>query len=257
MQGKSSRNRYELRQGNRRRANKGTANRRQQSIATVCSSRARYVNDFRGKLFFQPSTVILLLLVFLLTVRGTAYADRILLAPDGTTIGPVNFKTEFLLTPNRNLSWLQLSNKQGVEFEAQLSDIAARYRTVYAFNVQYPLLSEFGALPAVSAGVRDLLGTGNEHRSFYAAASRTLPLSDRQLRLFREVRLSAGFGTERMNGLFIGVHARLTLGATLDAEWYRQHANISLSLPLTRHVQVRASSLDGTIYYGLAFRLSQ
>ncbi len=195
--------------------------------------------------------------VLLLTLSYGAYADRIVLAPDGTTIGPVSFKTEFLLTQNRNLSWLQLSNKQGVEFEAQLSDIAARYRTVHAFNVQYPVLSEFGALPAVSVGIRDLFGTGNEHRSIYVAATRTVALSDRQLRLVREVRLSAGFGTERMNGLYVGLHTRLTLGATLDAEWYRQRANISLSLPLVRHVQVRASSLDGTIYYGLAFRLTQ
>lgn len=187
-------------------------------------------------------------------------ADRVVLAPQGGTLAGPGFKAEFALSPYRqdeNLSWLQFSSPVGIELELNRFELAGDNKKRYSFNLQYPLIPELGAAPAVSLGVRDLLGTGFEHDSLYLAVSKGIPLSDRQYRLVRELRLSAGLGTNRMDGLFVGVHTRLAAGLQLDAEWYRYRPNVAIGLPLVRNLQAKAYSLDGTIYYGLSFSLTR
>ena len=188
----------------------------------------------------------------------TARADRVILGPDGMTISPNSIKAEFNTTLSRmeqNQGWLQYALPMGLEVQTQFYNIANKNRSLYAVDLQYPFLSEFGPAPSVSFGVRDLLGTGNEHRSFYVAASKTLPLSDSQLKFAHDFRVSAGYGTERMGGLFVGVHSHLKAGLFFDAEIYRRRPNVSLSLPLVRNMQARAYSLDGNLFYGLSYSL--
>lgn len=194
----------------------------------------------------------------LLLIGRGAHADRIVLGPDGSALEPKGLKAEFAFTPyrtERNLSWLQYTLPQGVEIQTQFSDIANNKRMVYALDVQYPIISEFGQLPAVSVGVRDLLGTGNEHRSFYAAVARSFPLSSDQLKFAHDFRLTAGFGTERLDGLFVGFHSHLKAGLFVDAEIYRRRPNVSIALPLVRNMRARAYSLNGDIYYGFSYTL--
>ena len=189
---------------------------------------------------------------------GTARADRVVLGPDGMTIAPNSIKAEFNTTfsgRDQNQGWLQYAMPIGLEVQTQFFNIANKNRSLSAVDLQYPFLSEFGPAPAVSVGVRDILGTGNEHRSFYVAASKTLPLSDGQLKIAHNFRISAGYGTERMDGLFIGVHSHLKAGLFFDAEFYRRRPNVSLALPLVRNMQARAYSLDGSIFYGLSYSL--
>ncbi len=193
-------------------------------------------------------------------VQGGACADRAVLGPDGTTLSPQSIKAEFLATPygtEHNQSWLQYALPQGVEIQTHFLDIANDKRTLYALDLQYPFLSEFGPAPAISFGVRDLLGTGEEHRSFYLAVTRSLPLSDRQVKIFHDFRLTAGYGTERMDGLFVGLHTHLKTGLFIDVEYYRQRPNVSLALPLVRNTQARAYSLNGSIFYGLSYTLTR
>jgi hypothetical protein len=183
-------------------------------------------------------------------------ADRIVLSPDGETLAANALRGEYEVSPYKhygNLAWLQYSLPQGIELELQRYDLAPDPRALYSLNVQYPLFYDIGNLPALSVGVRDVLGTGNEHRSFYVATTKAFALSDQQMHVLRDFRLSAGFGTERMNGLFIGLQARLALGLSIYAEYYRQRPNVSLALPLARNLQARATSLDGAIFYGLSF----
>ncbi len=188
-----------------------------------------------------------------------AQADRVVLSPEGMALPPQSVKAEFALSPYRqdqNLAWFQFTTSEGIELEIERTDLASDPKTRYALNLQYPLVSDLGTYPAVSVGVRDLFGTGTEDHSIYLAASRSVPLSDRQLRLVRELRLNVGVGTDRMDGLFVGVEARLASGLSLSAEIYRQRPNVSLALPLTHHLQAKLYSLDGTIHYGLAFHWS-
>jgi hypothetical protein len=191
-----------------------------------------------------------------LTVPRYARADRIILSPDGNTLPANSMRGEFEISPyrnNGNLAWLQYALPLGIEIEVQRADLLPAPRALTSLNIQYPLIPDIGNYPALSLGVRDLLGTGYEHRSFYVATTKAFALSDRQMHVLRDIRLSAGFGTERIDGLFIGVQARLTLGMSLYAEIYRQRPNVSIGLPVVRNLQVRATSLDGTIFYGLSF----
>ena len=125
----------------------------------------------------------------------------------------------------------------------------------HSLNIQYPLLTDLGNYPAVSIGIRDLLGTGREHDSVYFALSHNIPLSDRQDKLLKELRVNAGVGTSYMGGPFIGVQARLRSGLRIEAEIYRHRPNVSVGLPLARNLQIKAYSLDGDVYYGIAFSL--
>lgn len=184
-----------------------------------------------------------------------ARADRIVLAPGGNTLPPLGFKTDYALSSDSHhssIGWMQFATTEGIEFEVARTTGFTHNETHYAFSVQYPLLSDLGIYPAVSLGVRDLFGTGEEDHSVYLAVAKTVPLSDRQLKFVRDFKLNLGIGSGRIGGLFVGIEARLASGASLYAELYRRRPNIGLGVPLARHLQAKVSSLDGTIYYGLS-----
>ena len=167
-------------------------------------------------------------------------------------------KAEFAVSPrsgNSNYSWFQFATHEGIEFELNRIALRTDNKSRFAFNVQYPLFNEFEAFPALSVGVRDILGTGVERRSFYVAASKGLLLSSRQQKIFRELRLNAGVGTGPLDGIFLGAQARFGTRIYLNAEWFRNKPNIGLSLALARNWQARASSLDGELFYGLTYNL--
>ncbi len=191
---------------------------------------------------------------------GSAQADRILLSPQGDTLAPNAFKTEFAFdssNSNVNLSWIQVANSQGIEFEGQRFGLGDGMKARYDLNVQYPLLTDLGAYPAISIGMRDLLGTGLEHKAAYVAATKAFPLSDRQLRFLRTFKLNAGLGTGRMDGPFLGMEARLRTGVSVYAEIYRRHPNLGIALPIGQHANINAYSLNGAFYYGLSFSMAR
>ena len=72
----------------------------------------------------------------------------------------------------------------------------------------------------------------------------------------RDFRATLGFGTERMDGLFMGVEARLALGLNVTAELFRNRPNFGVDLPLIRGLQARVTSLNGSLFYGVTFRLN-
>jgi hypothetical protein len=204
-------------------------------------------------------TYLLTLCVLLPFLAGPVRADRILLAPSGEAIAPDTAQGEFLIAPNQNngnISWLQYGTPGGIELEGQRTDLISYLAARYALNIQVPLLVDLNGLPSLSVGVRDLLGTGDDHRSFYVACTKSFGLSRWQRRVAREFRTTLGFGTERMDGLFIGVQTRLTLGMTLTAEVFRQRPNFGVELPLVRGIQAGVTSFNGTPFYGVTFRLN-
>lgn len=183
-------------------------------------------------------------------------AERIVLAPDANTLDPKSYKTSFLIRPdsgNSNISWLTVSTAQSIEIEVQRQHNMGDKRALTGLNVEYPFLSELGAVPAVSVGVRDLLGTGSEHHSLYLAVARTIPLSNSQAKIVRSLKLDAGVGTERINGLFGGIQIVFRSGMDVQLEGLRKRFNFGIGLPVAHNVQVRASGLNGVIFYGLTF----
>lgn len=186
-------------------------------------------------------------------------ADRTVLAPTGETLPPESVRTEFALEPQRkfqNYIWLQYSTPQGIELEAERTDLTGQRKKGYAFNLQYPLtVALTPAIPSISLGVRDLTGTGTEHGAFYVVASKSIALSDRQIRLVKDLKLDLGAGSGRIGGLFVGAEIDLALGLRVRAEYYKRQPNFSLSIPLARHLDARAYSLDNHLFYGLSFSI--
>jgi hypothetical protein len=200
----------------------------------------------------------LLLVAWAFSAGQKARADRIILSPDGNTLPPKGFKTEFAISPaqgNESQSWLQVSTAQGIELEAQRLSAPGVFNPRYNFNLEYPLLPDFGNVPAVSVGALDIFNSFSSTPKLYLAVARTIPLSDRQLHILRGIQLNAGLGTGAMDGLFLGIKARLTAGLGFEAEYYRNKFNLSLALPVARNLQVKTYSLDGTIFYGLSYTL--
>lgn len=185
-------------------------------------------------------------------------ADRVVLSPGASALPPNGIKLETALSPyrkNENLSWFQFSTPEGVEIEAQRFDLASDIRDRYSLSAQYPLLSDLGAIPAVSLGVRDILGTGVERTAVYFSVGKSLALSDRQLRYVREFKWSLGLGTGRLGGLFAGIETRLRGGISLYAEVYRHRPNAGVGLALVRNLQAKVLTLDGGVFYGLSYTL--
>lgn len=201
------------------------------------------------------------LILLILAAASPARGDRTVLGPTGDTLSPDSYRTEFALDPQRkfqNRIWLQYSTPQGIELEAERFDITDGRKKGYSLNIQYPITySLVTALPAVSIGVRDLTGTGNEHGAFYIAATRSIALSDRQRRYLKEFKIDLGAGTGRIGGLFVGVQAQIALGLRIQAELYKRQPNVTVAIPITRNIDARAYSLDSHLYYGLSFSVQR
>jgi hypothetical protein len=190
----------------------------------------------------------------------SARADRVILSPDGYTLNPYGIKLESMVSPAlryENRLWAQFSTSQSIEFEYNRNDFFGDPKPRNSFNVQYPILTDLGATPAVSIGVRDIFASGLEKGSFYLSVGKSIPLSDRQIRFWRELRLSGGLGTSYFNGPFIGVQARLRSGLTLQAEFFRNRPNLSVGLPVVRNLQLRAYSLNGDAFFGFSYTLAR
>lgn len=198
-----------------------------------------------------------LALAAMLALGARARADRTVLGPNGDTLAPDSYRAEFALDPQRkfqNRIWLQYSTPQGIELETERLDLTGERKKGYALNIQYPITySLVTAVPAVSVGVRDLTGTGNEHGALYVAATRTFALSERQRRFVQDFKLDLGVGTGRIGGLFVGAQTRLAWGLSVHAEFYRRRPNLTIALPISRNLDARAYSLDSHLFYGLSF----
>ncbi len=192
-------------------------------------------------------------------LSGAGRADRVILAPTAETLAPNSARALFLLSTkprDANRIWLNYASASGIELEAERLDLKSEGRKRYSFNVEYPVLPDLGATPAVAVGVRDLTGTGVEHRSFYGVATHSFALPEHIYRLVRSFKLSGGFGTGRIGGPFIGMEARLGTDLEVRAEVYRHRPNLGISLKVAKHLRADAYSLDGAVYYGLSFSLA-
>jgi hypothetical protein len=157
-----------------------------------------------------------------------------------------------------HLGWLTIGYPDealGLELEAERSDWNRRQRETFA--LQYSLTGNaFSDLaPAVSVGVRDVLNRGREGRAFFLAATKTFRLSERQEKFLRDWKLHLGYGSNRLNGAYVGVEGRLTLGLTANLEYLAGRLNTAISLPIARYLRLRLYSLDGGLFYGASFAL--
>ncbi|HXG24587.1 MAG TPA: hypothetical protein VNJ09_08550, partial [Chthonomonadales bacterium] len=190
-----------------------------------------------------------------------AQADRGVLAPTGLVLSPNSARLEYIHMASdgrSNLGWLTVGypdEELGLELEAERSDLGSRQRETFA--IQYSLTGNaFSDLaPAISVGVRDVLNRGREGRAFFLAATKTFRLSESQEKILRDWKLHLGYGSNRLDGAYIGVEGRLALGLTANLEYLAGRFNAALALPIARYIRLRAYTLDGDLFYGASVAL--
>lgn len=209
-----------------------------------------------------PKATLLLLLSAVLPTL--ARADRNILTPTGLIVPFKSIKAEYLTQTDRDpasIGWVATGlplNETNVELEVERSFIPNGLHRE-TFSLQY---SPFGNLltgqaAAVSVGMRDVLNRGRSGRALFAAATRTLSLSRGQEKLFRDVKIHVGIGTNRLDGPFLGFQTKFRAGFSLNAEYTSRHANVSLSVPAVRYIQLKAANIEGRMFYGASFSLSR
>lgn len=192
-----------------------------------------------------------------------AMADRNVLAPRGLIAEPSSLRLEYAALSaggRTHLGWLTVGwpdEGLGLELEAERFEQGGRRRET--LSAQYSLTGNvFSDLaPAVSIGVRDLLNRGRERRAFFLAATKTFGLSRTQERLLREWKLHVGYGSSRLNGPYVGIQGRFTLGFTVHAEYVARRVNGSVAWPVGRYLNLNAYSLDGDLFYGATFTVTK
>lgn len=191
---------------------------------------------------------------------GGARADRVILGPSAETLAPNTGRAQFLLSldpAQGNRQWMNYSSPAGIELELERVDLHTERKKRYSFNVEYPILPDFGAAPAIAVGVRDLTGTGIEHGGLYLATTHSFPLSERVYKVMRSFKATGGVGTGSIGGPFVGFEARFGTDFGVHAELYRRRPNVGISLRMMRNLQASAFSLDGSVYYGLSYTLTR
>jgi len=193
-------------------------------------------------------------------LAGPVCADRVVLGPSAETLTPNTGRVQFLLGTDPAVAsrlWLRYASPGGIELELERLDLHSETKKRYSFNIEYPILPDFGVAPAIAVGVRDLTGTGIEHGGLYAVVTHSFPLSERVYKLVRSFKASGGIGTGSIGGPFVGFEARLGTDVGVHAELYRRRPNIGVSLRLARNIQADAVTLDGSFYYGLSYTLTR
>lgn len=191
-----------------------------------------------------------------------ARADRNVVAPTGLIAPPNSAKLAFvsrLDSTSTNRGWLTLGlpPDSGLEIEAERIETNGLQRET--FGVQYSLTGNaFSDLaPAISVGVRDALNRAQEGRALYVAATKTLGLSAVQEHVLRDWKLHVGYGTNRMNGAFVGMRARFTLGLIGNVEFFARRLDASVAWPVGRHFNLEAFTIGGDAFYGASFVLGR
>ncbi len=201
----------------------------------------------------RPCAIAAALLAF---SGGAATADRIVLAPSGTTLSESSIKTEVMVGPFKtDYTWLSTSSADGIEMEFSRFESAKDPKKRWAAGVQYPLPT-LQNLPSLVLGIQDITCTGTQHAAFYVAGSQRIPLSSRQMRVVRRLTLSTGLGSGTIGGAFVSLEAGLPRRVFLNAELYRRRANFSAGFVTLKNLRVKADCVGGDMYYGASYHFT-
>ena len=210
-------------------------------------------------------TLVLMIAVVVLCsmVAGSAVADRLILIPTGKTLTTGGIKAEFATSPdgdNAKVYWVNVGVSR-LELEgARFQDFGPE--DVDVISAQIAVVPETSFTPAIALGVRDISDeTGAEGalyggRSFYLAASKSVPVTGGVPLLFQDVKIHGGIGTESLSGIFFGIEGTLPAGIRLAGEYDTEDFNFAASYGVVQAVKVRVSSIKGDIYYGALFSTS-
>ncbi len=190
---------------------------------------------------------------------SSARADRLVLAPRALITVPDSAKIEFAANfahPSGNIGWLSVGlpdSLNGFEIEAERFELGGRRRETGSIQYSFTGNAFTDLAPALAVGIRDVANRGREGRALFAAATKSIRLSQRQESLVRELKLDAGYGTSHMGGPYIGIQGRFPLGFTASAEYLARRFNASIALTVIKHLDLKAYMLNGHAFYGASF----
>jgi hypothetical protein len=238
------------------------------TLATVRRSRvARSQGLCRNRLFsftHQASRITIPCLLVSLTLCllvSAAKADRLVLAPRALITVPGSAKLEYAVSGSgsqNNLGWISAGlpgSLNGFEIEGEQACPAGTNRWTGSIQYSFTGNAFTDVAPAFSVGLRDVANTGPEGLALFAAASKTIPLNARLEQLLKQFWVDAGIGTGHLGGPYIGIQGRLRIGPAISAEYLARRFNASIAIPVLRHLDLKAYTLNGHTYYGAALFL--
>ena len=184
-----------------------------------------------------------------------------MLAPRGLITIPNSAKAEFGIRPDRgndNLEWVSAGlpgSLNGFEVEVERLELGGERNVTGSLQYSFTGNAFTDIAPAFSVGIRDIANNGMEGRALFAAATKTIPLSLVQSRFVRQLWVDAGYGTSHLGGAYIGIQGKLPFGPVLSAEYVARRFNASLAVPLSRHLDLKAYSLNGHAFLGATLYL--
>lgn len=202
---------------------------------------------------FKVSVCFCLLTIFLTTAAVAAPSMN------GST-GNINTPSADVLRPGQfDVGYYHLDAMQDSSFATYLAknwELSAvnhkpqKGEANEQVNLKYALKQEGVLTPGLAIGVEDL--AGKQDRTFYAVASKGLPLG---------IRLHVGVGNGRYDGAFAGIEKRLIPLArggifpdmSVIAENDGHHMNYGLRLALSPGLKASAGWLDGKPFVGVTY----
>lgn len=187
-----------------------------------------------------------------LLLANPATADRALLAPTGNTLPTMGVKYELAVRgsdTSDNYQWLHVG-LQNVELQL-VNDNPADASAEWGIGVQGSIFPGTASLPAISAGVRDILDDTRHGRAYYVATGTNLPSVPILPRVFSGARLDAGLGADGIKGAFASLQLQAGQRTRVITEFDSRRLNFGVDVALTDFLRLRGSLLHGDAFYGL------
>lgn len=196
-------------------------------------------------------------------ISGGVSADRVVLIPTGTTLGTAGIKAEYannsdgdgtILWANVGISRFEIEGARFMDYGLDDTDV---------FSVQAAVIPETSFTPALALGIRNI---GDEHaglpepypepyneQSFYAVASKTLPLTESAPGLLGDAVVHGGVGTGGLSGFFFGLEATIVpVGVRASLEYDTDDWNWAVSYGFASIVRAKIYSIKDDIFYGFS-----
>jgi hypothetical protein len=181
------------------------------------------------------------------------HADRLIIIPEGTTLTTGAARVEYAGHESKQAYWAAVGISRLEVEGAWFKGFGAG--NANALSAQVGVLPETSFTPALALGVRDIGDKTDDEpalyagRSFYVAASKSVPLSGGEAML-QELKVHVGIGTGSLKGVFFGAETTLPGKVQLAGEYDTETFNFAATYSVAPFVKMRVSSIGGDAYYG-------
>lgn len=192
-------------------------------------------------------------------LAGPASADRIIFAPTGNVLNPGQIKAEGAVGPsndNGQTYWVGVG-MQRIEVSAmrfnKTANLIGASGNIDVIGAEIAMLPETSLTPGFGLGVWDLTKKTPDGRGYYAAFTKSVPLTKNLPLPIHDVKLTGGYGTNGMSGVFGGAEASIPFGFKLSAEYFQKDFNFAVAWKPVPTLQFKVYLLDNDTFYGVQF----